>query len=91
VLGRGPLTENVLVGAFTHLLHLSVHPLHLFRGRPWPDSWQIGKHLEEIVAARRLCHLHECINGGVKAIEDHLAVALRVKLQVVGLQAHLIG
>jgi hypothetical protein len=91
MLGHGPLAQGVLTGSFVRVLHLSLHPLHLFRGGPRPNTWQIRKNLEEIVAARRLRHPHECINGRVKAIHDHLAMALRVELQVVGLQAHLIG
>ena len=91
MLGYGPLAQGVLIGSFAGVQHLSLHPLHLFRRGPRPNAWQIRKHLEEIVAARRLCHPHECINGRVKTIHDHLAMALRVELQVVGLQAHLIG
>ena len=52
---------------------------------------RIGKNLEEIVAARRLGHVHECTDDPIKPIQHQLAMALRVKLQVVGLQAHLIG
>ena len=91
LIGRGALAVDVLAGSLARTFGLPPQPLDLFGRRSRPQSLQIRKNFEEVVASRRLRHPHESINSRLKAVEDGLAMALRVQLQVVGLQLHLIG
>ena len=85
-----PLSEDVLTRAISRFLRLAMKPLDSFPCDPRPQPRQVRKNPKEIVATCRLRHPHQCINRCVEPLEHGPAMALRVELQIVGLQEHLI-